>query len=460
MWHRFLLPVFGFQALITLSLDAQSATDSALSAWPRVVEAAARQDLASDGGHLWGARLDTVPLFLVRGSRVVMNADPHQAGYAHNGDGWWSGPLPGGVTPANTALSWAGRRWAMVMLPLPGDTLAAERLVLHERWHVIQPTVLPLPSYNQFGPEAAILDRPEGRVWMMLEWRALARAIESEPGSSAERGAIVDALGFRAARYAVADSAERTRERMLDLSEGLAEYTGWKLTGSPVSALVHALTVTAPSLPGWSRAFPYYTGPAYGLLLDRRSSGWRGRLTQTPDIEVLLASTLGPAGDTLVARLTGSAAMDALMRAAEVSGARYGLEQVRADEQARWLHHQQELARLMARFDTMPTLRIRPSAVSVSFDPNRSTPLGELGTVYGGFEWKAGEDARLVAPDGALVTADWKEIRVPLGQVAPASGVLTAPVHWSGEGWELSLPAGWIMQPVGASWLATVPEPQ
>jgi hypothetical protein len=86
----------------------------------------------------------------------------------------------------------------MVLLPIYGDSLGAERLLIHEAMHVLQPSVLPAPSYDETGAGAALLDEASGRSWLRLEWKALATALR---GSGAARdSAVYDALLFRAAR--------------------------------------------------------------------------------------------------------------------------------------------------------------------------------------------------------------------------------------------------------------------
>lgn len=424
---------------------------------PRGIDRIVRHELAADAGRLWGRRLDSVPLFLVSGKAVLLGADPGRSGYTPDGSGWWKGALPAGVVPANTSVTWAGRRWAMVLLPLPTDSLAAERLLVHERWHVIQPAVLPIPAYDQFGPGAALLEHPDGRTWLRLEWRALAQALAAPPRSAAASAAVRDALIFRARRYALADSAERTRERLLDLTEGMAEYTAWKLTESPATALEHAVRVTAPALETYARAFPYYTGPAYGYLLDRRAPGWIPRLRTTLDLQTLLAGTLGRDHEEIAAWLHGRGAPSALTRAAERAAERYGLRAVRKAEQARWQAHERMLAELRARFVDGPTVRIDPGAVRVSFDPTRTTSLDSAGTVYGNLEWKGAGGAVLSAPGGALIAPDWSEIRIPVDTARFTAGTLVREQRWLGAGWSLTLPAGWVIRAEGTSWVVTPP---
>jgi hypothetical protein len=66
-------------------------------------------------------------------------------------------------------------------------------------------------------------DTVDGRYWMELEWRALAKALGSS--GPARTAALRDALAFRTARRKVFPNAAEN-ERLLEMNEGLAQYTG------------------------------------------------------------------------------------------------------------------------------------------------------------------------------------------------------------------------------------------
>src|SRR5262245_37491242 len=120
-------------------------------------------ELRRDGGQLWGRRIDVVWCF-AQGDRVYLTADPGDPAFAPTGN-LGVGPMPPGLAAANTAVTVAGRRCAMVVLPLPDDKLAARRLLIHEAFHVVQPDILPLPPAGEGGAGATLLERPEGRTW-------------------------------------------------------------------------------------------------------------------------------------------------------------------------------------------------------------------------------------------------------------------------------------------------------
>lgn len=434
---------------------AVSAADSAIIDFA----AAARRARASeraDAGATWGVRLDTVPLLGVLDGHVVATADPGQPGYVEGPPGFWRGALPEGIAPSNTSVDWAGRRWAMVILPLPypGDPTVATRLLIHEAFHVVEPTVVDVARYDETDPAAEILDRPAGRIWLQLEWRALAAALDST-GAARERS-IHRALLFRARRYALAQPAERARERLLDLKEGLAEYTAWRLTGGDEAALARVIRTQAPALSSYLRAFPYFTGPAYGLLLDDLAPGWRARLDSVPDLQRLLATATGDT--TALAYLDGSEGRATpLAAAADSAAGPLGLGALSAQESLRWDDLLRRQAAARQAFVDGPTLRLRPGSLSISFNPQQQLALGDAGTVMGRVVWRGPAGAELDAPAGALVSHDWTELRVPLGDARLTAGPLASPLHLTGKGWTLSLPAGWVVTADGDSRVLTPP---
>lgn len=460
--HR--LPTLALLALaLSAPVGAQTSTeasDSTATAFARAT-ARARAALAADGGRLWGAPLDTVPWMGVDGRTVLLTDDPHRDGYAPRTGGIWRGALPDGISPANTSIDWANRRWAMFVLPLPADTLDAARLLLHEASHVLQPALLPSARYDETAAGSDLLDAPEGRTWLRLEWRALETALESR--GAARRRATLDALTFRARRLAVATSAEGTRERGLEIVEGLSEYTAWMLTGGADTSFARHLRASAERSASYVRAFAYLSGPAYAFLLDDATRGaWRARVRDAHDLGALLARAID-APNALVAALGGdsstvvAARVADLRRDADRAGARHALAAVRAEEMARWRERARVIADLRARYIDGPTLRLRPGPLRLAFDPRRQTSLGAAGTVMGGLTWRGSDGAELVADDGALVSGDWSELRVPLDGATIEPGVVAARLQLTGRGWRLTVPAGWMVRAEESSRALTPP---
>ena len=148
-----------------------------------------RDDLASEkavarfqsiceaqGKALWGRSL-CGPIVIVNPKShwtVASEQDPDKK-FEKRG-GVFVGVLPSTIDVANTAVDWGGRKWTMVMAPLPVDPYAQVALVAHEAFHRIQES-MDLAGSDQ--PNAH-LDTENGRLWFRLELRALARALRAE----------------------------------------------------------------------------------------------------------------------------------------------------------------------------------------------------------------------------------------------------------------------------------------
>lgn len=300
------------------------------------------------------------------------------------------------------AMDWAARRWAMVLLPLPADSLEAVRLLIHEVWHAVQRAALPVAAPNEAGVVGGdLLDGPDGRLWLQLEWRALAEALQAT-GAAQDR-ALLASPAFRARRYSTASPEERLRELLLDVHEGLADYPAWRVTRSDPRDLAERLRTEAPRRRSYVRSFAYFTGPAYGLLLDARLPGWTRRFPCAPNLQLAALSTLRRPPAYLRPWPEGTCCdgMGDLERLAEREGRRRGLASLRARERSRWREHVATLQSAQAPFVDGPTLRLRPGALNVVFDPNGQLSLGEAGTVMGGLQWRSADGtAELSAPAG------------------------------------------------------------
>src|SRR6185369_13484981 len=111
------------------------------------------------------------------------------------------------------------------------------------------------------------LDTLNGRIWIQMEWRALERALRQT--GPARKSAIADALLFRSYRRSLfTDSAGN--ENALEINEGLAEYTGVKLSSADLQETVMRADIIlrqARNNPTFTRSFAYVSGPVYGALL-------------------------------------------------------------------------------------------------------------------------------------------------------------------------------------------------
>jgi hypothetical protein len=390
----------------------------------RDIAAGVRDYLAAcraDRGRLWGTTL-CGPVILVdpdTRQALVTEAPPGTAFQPVGG--LWRGTLPSELGSANTSVTWSGRRWTMVQLPLPSDRFARLSLLLHESFHRIQPG-LRLDSRDALNPH---LDERDGRYWLRLELRALASALRQ--AGPARAAATRDAVLFRRMRYALYPTAQET-EDALERHEGLAEYTGAHLGRAalrvPATRIADDLAAFE-ARPTFVRSLGYGTGPALGLLLDDAAPAWRQRVAKDGfAAQLARAIRFSPPAD--------------LAAAAAAAARRYGATELARAEDARAADRVRRLAELRARLVDGPVVRFHQPSLSTSFDPNRIIPLGAEGAVYPTGHFVAAWGALDVTDGGALIAPDMMQLRVPAPASTPGSGQTVR-----GPGWTLELAAGW-----------------
>lgn len=380
----------------------------------------ARQVSDHDGGHLWGKLLYGAILLVDPNTRAVVANEPDEQGLLHAQESVYVGTLPKNVPIADAPTEWAGKLWTMLRWPLPEDTVTRRVELGHEMFHRIQPEL----HLNAPDSLNSHLDTAEGRLWLRLEWRALAAAlIENGP---AQVQAISDALAFRNHRHELFPGSA-VSERNLEIAEGIPEYAG-QAVGQPDvdSARWSAIEkLTAPDLSiSFVRSFAYMSGPAYGLLLDQRLPGWRKKLSAESDLAEMLGSTIAHEATVPV----------------DQRAAVYGQAAIRMTESDRAAKLEAEKARYRALLVDGPTLTLpRAQNFHFSFNPSTLISLGAAGTVYPTFHASAAWGT-LDVKDGALLPADFSRAVV----AAPAN---INGHHLQGSGWTLDLAEGWRVVP-------------
>lgn len=388
----------------------------------------AREAADRDGGRLWGRSLNGPILFVDPITRQVVANQGDTQGLltpADGVDGVFVGRLPVSQPLANATMTWGGVRWATILwLFVTPDPLQHVKLMIHESFHRIQ-NELKFPLSGAINNH---LDLPEGRLWLQLEWRALRKALVSR--GKERQQAVEDALTFRHYRRSLFTMAEAS-ERGVEMYEGLAEYTGYKLAGGSDAERVAFLSRQfewAAQQPSFVVSFAYTSGPAYGLLLDADRTNWRKGLTPGEDLGALLQSALKI---KLPKDLEPHAEQQALL---------YDGEALRTAEAEREAMRQKRIADYRKRFVEGPTLRITlTDKRSVTINTTNMVPLEGVGIVY----------------PTARVTDAWGVLEVSNGALmvsAPGGRItdvyITPPVDPQsrspkGDGWTLQLDPGW-----------------
>jgi hypothetical protein len=380
----------------------------------------ARRLAESDGGKLWGKSLAGPTLFVDPRSRFAVANQADAEGKLTSQDGVFVGTLPANVPVANTASRWAGIHWSMLLWPPPQDSAERSIMLMHESWHRIQ-AELGLPSND---PANVHLDTLAGRYWLQLEWRALARALAASRDN--RRTAIEDAWRFRQQRRGLFKAAA-SRENALELHEGLAEYTGIKLSGLPAAeqqrVLIKHFETYPEQLGTYVRSFAYLSGPGYGLLLDQHAAGWLRTIKPGDDLGHILTTALD-------LKPTPEPKAATKERTSRYDGAKLWVAEAAREES-----RQKRVAAFRQLLVDGPVLVLPLGKQQMSFNPSELVPIEDVGTVYPTLTL-IGPWGKLVVRKASLISADFKKAVV----AAPAK---LAKTMLTGDGWELRLNAGW-----------------
>jgi len=370
-----------------------------------------------DGGRLWGVSI-CMPMVIgdARTQTFATSQAPPDA------------PRPAIIGLLNGPIQWGDTMWAALSWDTIANWPAPTRgeAFLHESFHIVQRSKgIAAADPARLGPntrsENEHLDAVDGRYWLRLEWRALARALQESGSLRAQ--AVGDALAFRQARHARYPD-HVISEYVLDMNEGLASYTATVLAApSGTDAIARALDLLAAAEDGESfvRTFSYTSGPAYGLLLDAASPGWPRRMGIRDEPAVLLMRALG------------------VQRAAdaEAAAARYGGAELRAAEAQREQQRIARIAELRGRFVDGPVLVITGGGSGYT-DSRGAVAIPDVGTIYFGAYRITGPWGALEADNGVLVATDGRTRRLP----AP---VRRDDTTISGDGWTLKVAPGWVV---------------
>jgi hypothetical protein len=355
----------------------------------------------ADSGKLWGVQLYGPTIFVDAANRdVVANQPDAQNRLTKVGD-IWVGNIGQDMNIANTAVEWSGVKWTMVRWDAisPGDQYDRAKLLIHESWHRVE---------SETGVQSAVsnnthLESGEGRVLLILEFRALKKALETTCKES-QREAIGDALIFHHSRQT---KYLNNNEDIFQCHEGMAEYTGLKLCGLSDSLLSKVAAMKlgmAENQDGLANSFPYTSGPAIGLLLDQFTPDWRGKIKTGAKLPELLASIVD-----------FKFPVDSTQLAAEVekAGFRYGADQLRADEHERVALQNWAIKKFKEKIQTQGQLIIPNNNLNFSYNPQEKLlPLDSIGVIYKTMRL-SGDFGVLEVEDGIARTNDWQMFIVP-----------------------------------------------
>lgn len=364
-----------------------------------------------DNGKLWGISICGPMVIYDIDSKTIATSEPEP-----------NEKRPRILGVVNAPIQWGGKSWAAyiwtdVATKTPRDR---KELLLHELFHGIQP---------QLGLGVATgtpehLDEVQGRYWMRLEWRALALALRST--AKKRKIALSDALAFRQERQKLYPKYVND-EKGKEITEGLAAYTATKLVAtSDKDAIAGALGLlenieNRALASSFIQTFAYFSGPAYGVLLDHASKDWRKRIKGTDDIASFLAHAYKI-----------QASNDVLSSIQKYRGA-----EILASENQREKERQDKIENLRKTFIDDSVL-IFPGG-SHSYDTRGAVVISGEGTIYFGPFKASGPWGVLDATKGVLVASDGSKRRV-------AAPIRIDENTFKGDGWSLTVATGWAVK--------------
>jgi hypothetical protein len=374
-----------------------------------------------DNGNLWGENLWAPVLVIDEGSRFIVANQPDSEGLLRKTGDVCTGWFPEDKAIANSTTDFGGVHWMMVMYPLPEDEYSRNQLCIHELFHSLQKKM----DLSFGNPDNGHLDNMDARILLKLEWTALEKAVAGDSGLN--KRYLEDALVFRNHRRALYPG-KAPAENELEILEGLAEYTGHRLCSENDQEFRDHILKSRERI--WNnqtyvRSFAYYSGPLYGLILDRVNQDWRAGITTSDDLgeKVRQSYHITIPADT--------------EKAYKESRDRYNYDEIFRFESEREAKRQEVLTAYRHRFtqDTILVLDIpRPN---VAFDPRTLIPLDTLGTVYPTIRIIADWGILQVNEGGCLF--DWKKAIVTGRSIKQENRRIT------GDGWEIELAENWTL---------------
>lgn len=373
-----------------------------------------------DNGELWGIKLDGSFMFVDNISGEIIANKQDNFNSLKEIDGIYFGKLEQNVGIANTSFNWHDETWTMVIWQhIPENKYNRISLFMHEMWHSVQDEIgLPSsPSKNNH------LDELWGRILLRMEWHALLEALKNDV---VKDSTIQEALIFRNCRRELFPG-KTIAENNFEMHEGIAAYTGIKLSEMPFDIIVKELENKLDYYESQKRylmTFAYLSGPLYGFLIHQKNPQWNKELNRDSDLGQILAQYYKielPVN---------------LKKAFENISAKGAWQEIINNEKQHEQTQQEKIRFYNKLFFSDSTLLIFNQNTNITFNPMQVTSLGDKGDVYQTFTAKANWGELNVVNGAIFRFADWTKFLLPNPTEINKNGA-------KGLGWILNLNEGW-----------------
>ncbi|MGI9583262.1 hypothetical protein ACR1PO_18845 [Chryseobacterium sp. RRHN12] len=411
------LTSFFFLFILGVKAQKQSISPDTISIFFDELKTASAKNIT-----LWDKDLYGPTILIDPKTREVFSNEQDAEGILKQNGNIFSGILPPDINIANTAVNWSGKKWAMIMLPLSQNRQNRINLLAHESFHRIQPSL----GFTLNNVENNHLDQKDGRIYLRLELEALKQAVRSSSEKELKQH-LTSAFTFRKYRNTLYNGSEAA-ENLLELNEGIAEFTGLVVSGrnkeDARSSLLNGIDDFMKN-PTFVRSFAYHTTPVYGYLLYNKDKGWNKKIDAKTDLTGYFIKAF---------KITIPAD---LQKAVEELYDDYNGKTIIKEEAEREERTKKLIAEYKLKFIQQPHFEIRFEKMNVSFDPRNIVPLEDKGTVYPNIRvtdlWGI-----LTVENGALMSPDWDKISI-------SNPVKTENKKISGDGWILELSDGYTI---------------
>lgn len=367
-----------------------------------------------DNGKLWGINLYAPILCINKNRDLWSNQRDSQDQLLKCGE-CFIGKYPIDKSIANSTTNVFGQKWVMLALPIPTDGLDRNILFCHELFHYWQDSLGHVSRpYNN-----AHLEAKDARVLLKLEWNAFLSACKTN-NSSLRQTAIRDGLTFRKHRQQKYSKYYRD-ETSFEILEGLAEYTGIKLSVLSDSMYLHILdkkVETYMQKENLVRTYAYLSGAIMGYLLDKSTNEWRKHIDGNSDLGSLLQQTYN---------IVIPADRESQIQQRK---ALYDYDNIISFENQRDSIQAIKKKQLIELF-TQDIRKLPLKNMQISFDPNSIIPLENIGNIY--------KNARIVDEWGILetkgngtilITEDWETVILPYASSVEVNGNIKETEFW------------------------------
>ncbi len=234
-----------------------------------------RDLLTVDNGKLWGYNLWSEDILILDQNNIIYSLIQLPDSQTTDSIIFFKTVPENTIFQSNTTQEYNGKRYAIVLINSLDDNSST---IIHELFHVLQEKQITLN-----GLPILYLENYDAREWLRLEFQALRNtivAIKEKQSRKSVLNFFNDALIYRKLRQEKY-SEFLDKELQIETSEGLANYTAFKLS-SHSDKYKQALQQLnkRESADTYTRAFPYATGPAYGLIFDYFELDWKQGLNK------------------------------------------------------------------------------------------------------------------------------------------------------------------------------------